>query len=85
MTETERADRAELAGGTLQTALRQLMDVLPVLLSAAEMHWNNDRHWAPVNGAAYFESNLGRDQNRRHLGQAIVRARDLLPALEPKL
>ncbi len=44
---------------------------LQLILAAAKQHYADDRHWKPVHGEAYFESNLGRAENRRLLGNAI--------------
>jgi len=56
--------------------MREQIEALTTVLDAAELHRQNDRWWQPVQGAAYFEANLGRDANRRKLGDAIHTVRE---------
>ena len=51
---------------------------LRLVLGAARQHFRNDQHWKPVSGPAYFESNLGKAENRNKLGEAIHRLEEKL-------
>jgi hypothetical protein len=51
------------------------------VLDAAQQHANDEQAWRSVWGPAYFESNLGRCENRRKLRVAIQELAALLSAI----
>jgi hypothetical protein len=66
------AENAAMKLRTKTTSDAQAQD-LQLVLDAARQHAGNDQHWRGVSAPAYFAANLGRDENRRKLWDAISR------------
>jgi hypothetical protein len=56
-----------------------------LVIEAARAHAHNDSHWKPVNGPAYFKTNLARDENRRKLWKAIESSEAALTTLQAEV
>jgi uncharacterized protein YfaQ (DUF2300 family) len=78
----ERDDKLQQAQATIPhlQALVKSGDLKRVL-DAAQQHANDEQAWRSVWGPAYFESNLGRCENRRKLRVAIQELAALLSAI----
>lgn len=82
----ERVNRADEQLAAAQATIPHLQALvksgdLKRVLDAAQQHANDEQAWRSVWGPAYFESNLGRCENRRKLRVAIQELAALLSAI----